>query len=159
MAATKSGAWSSPGTVAAARLLVGGVFLVAGIGKLLEPAGAFAQILGAYRLVPAEAVPLIATWLPWGELVLGVYLIVGFETRWAGAAAAVCFAVFSAAIATNLILGAPLEDCGCFGTLLKREGATVTLVGDLILGGVSLWLVRHPVSRTSLDGWLEARGW
>lgn len=159
MAATKSGAWSSPGTVTAARLFVGGVFLVAGVGKLLEPAGAFAQVLGAYRLVPTGAVPLIATWLPWGELILGAYLIIGFETRWAGAAAAACFAIFSAAIATNLILGAPLEDCGCFGTLLKREGAAVTLVGDLILGGVSLWLVRHSWSRASLDGWLEARGW
>lgn len=158
MAAT-GGGWSSPGAMTAARLLAGGVFVVAGAGKLLEPSGAFAQILEAYRLVPAAAIPLIATWLPWGELVLGAYLLVGFETRWASVAAALGFAVFTAAIATNFILGVPLENCGCFGTLLKREGAAATLVGDLLLVGVSVWLVRHPLSWASLDGWLEAKGW
>lgn len=145
--------------MAAARLLVGGVFVAAAAGKLLEPAGAFALSLDAYRLVPDAAIPIISTWLPWGELVLGAYLVVGFETRWAGVAAALGFAVFSAAIATNLILGVPLENCGCFGKLLSREGAAATLVGDLLLVGGSVWLVRHPVSWASLDGWLEARGW
>ncbi|MEE8219102.1 MAG: MauE/DoxX family redox-associated membrane protein, partial [bacterium] len=95
MAAT-GGGWNSPGAMTAARLLAGGIFVVAGVGKLLEPSGAFAQSLEAYRLVPAAAIPLIATSLPWGELVLGVYLMVGFETRWASVAAALGFAVFSA---------------------------------------------------------------
>jgi uncharacterized membrane protein YphA (DoxX/SURF4 family) len=148
-----------PTALAAARLLIGAVFLASGVGKLLEPSGQFAHILDAYRLVPQAAIPYVATWLPWGELVLGAYLVAGFETRLSGAASAAMFAVFSAAIATNLILGVPLEECGCFGALLKKEGAAATLIGDLMLLGLSLWLVRYPASRASLDGWLEARGW
>jgi uncharacterized membrane protein YphA (DoxX/SURF4 family) len=143
----------------AARLLIGAIFLASGVGKLLEPAGQFAHILGAYRLVPQAVIPYVATWLPWGELILGTYLVSGFETRWSALVSAGFFAIFSAALATNLVLGIPLEECGCFGVFLKKEGAVATLVGDLLLLGISLWLVRRPVSRASLDGWLEAKGW
>lgn len=150
---------TGPTTRTAVRLLIGAVFLASGAGKLLEPAGQFAHILEAYRLVPHAAIPYVAAWLPWGELLLGAYLVAGFETRWSSLAAAGLFAVFSAAVATNLLLGVPLEDCGCFGALLKKEGAMATLVGDVLALGLSLWLVLRPASRASLDGWLEARGW
>lgn len=141
------------------RLILGAIFLASGVGKLLEPAGQFAHILEAYRLVPELVIPLIATWLPWVELLLGAYLVSGFETRWAGSASAFLFVVFSAAIATNLAIGAPLEECGCFGALLKKEGATLALVGDLLMMGLSFWLVKNHSTRASLDGWLEYKGW
>lgn len=155
----RGGALSSPTLMTVARLLVGGIFLASGVGKLLEPAGQFAHILGAYRIMPEAAIPLVATWLPWGELVLGAYLVSGFETRLSAGAAALLFVVFSVAIGVNLAVGAPLEECGCFGALLKKEGASLTLAGDLVLAALSLWLIRHPASRASLDGWMAGRGW
>lgn len=60
--------------------------------------------------------------------------------------------------AARLLAGGVFVVAGV-GTLLKREGAAATLVGDLLLVGVSVWLVRHPLSWASLDGWLEAKGW
>lgn len=153
------GALSSPTIMTVARLLVGGIFLASGVGKLLEPAGQFAHILGAYRIMPEAAIPLVATWLPWGELLLGAYLVAGFETRLSAGAAALLFVAFSVAIGVNMAAGAPLEDCGCFGALFKKEGASLALAGDLVLVALSLWLIRHPVSLASLDRWMEGRGW
>ena len=75
------------------------------------------------------------------------------------AAAAAFFVIFTAAISTHILLGAPREECGCCGARFKREGVAATLIGDILLGGASLWLVRYPASRLSLDGWLEAKGW
>ena len=67
-----------------ARVLVGGIFLLAGITKVGSP-GAFADAVRAYHLLPGTLVLPFAYILPWLELLVAVYLLIGFMTRLAAA--------------------------------------------------------------------------
>ena len=120
------------------RGVVGGVFLLAGISKALNT-GAFAAEISAYQLVPAPLVPPMALALPWLEIVLAAYLLLGLAQRWAATAAGALLLVFIGAMAATLVRGLTLE-CGCFGNVLGvslvRDTVSVgSIVRDLI------WLV------------------
>ena len=58
------------------RLVLGTVFLSAGITKIVDPAG-FALAVYNYHILPAWLVNLAAVTLPWIEVVAGVCLVLG----------------------------------------------------------------------------------
>lgn len=60
-----------------ARLLVGGLFIYASVGKIADPL-TFAEQVRAYALAPLLATNGIAIVLPWLELFAGLLLVVGF---------------------------------------------------------------------------------
>ncbi len=99
-----------------ARLAVGGLFLAACLAKIRDPE-AFALAVNRYRILPGEAVNLVALFLPWLELTSGLALIAGTR-RWRAAGAVFItgmLAVFTIAIALNLVRGIEAS-CGCFTT-------------------------------------------
>src|SRR5215208_7430802 len=59
-----------------ARLLVGGVWIAAGLIKLPDPAGSV-RAVRAYDLLPESVVPLVGHTLPILEIVVGVCLVLG----------------------------------------------------------------------------------
>jgi uncharacterized membrane protein YphA (DoxX/SURF4 family) len=140
----------------AARLLVGGVWVVAGALKLPDPA-AGVRAVRAYDLLPESVVPTVGHLLPVLEVVVGLALIVGLLTRWSAAASAVLLVAFILGIASAWARGLEIE-CGCFGGGGTRAGASSEypweIARDLGLLAASLWLVVRPQSRWSLDGWL-----
>ncbi len=73
-----------------ARLLLGGIFIYASVDKILYPAG-FAQTIHNYQLLPDILVNITAVVLPWIELFLGLFLILGLWLP-------------GAAVLTNLLL-------------------------------------------------------
>ncbi len=95
------------------RIFLGGVLLVAGALKAGHPVSLAANI-AAFRLLPAAIVGPLALALPYLELLLGVYLVVGLFTRFAGVVAASEFSIYAAAIASAVIRRIPAA-CGCFG--------------------------------------------
>ncbi|MBW8765375.1 MAG: DoxX family membrane protein [Geodermatophilales bacterium] len=99
------------GTVA--RLLVGGVFVVAGALKLPDPAAAV-RAVRAYRLLPEALVAPVAFGLPAVEIAVGLALLAGVFVRTAAIASAVLLAVFIAAVGSAWARGLQI-DCGCFG--------------------------------------------
>jgi len=60
------------------RWLLAGVFLVAGVLKIVDPIG-FARSIVDYDLIPEVVVPAIAVVLPWWEVGAAALVIVG---RW-----------------------------------------------------------------------------
>ena len=98
-----------------ARLVVGGLLLVAGALKLRAPV-AFATEIANYQLLPAVA-PYLGAILPLVELTLGVALVVAPRAWRRGAAlgALGLFVMFTVAVASAYFRRINI-DCGCFGT-------------------------------------------
>jgi uncharacterized membrane protein YphA (DoxX/SURF4 family) len=107
------------------RVALGAIFIVAGGAKIGQAAYFAAQIAG-FRLVPQVVIAPIALALPFLEVLLGVYLVIGLFTRWAAWIAAVLLLIFDAAIASAVVRGMTI-DCGCFGP----SDATMTTWGEV----------------------------
>ena len=143
----------APWVSTVARIVLGGVFLLAGALKVADPQAAVAAVR-AYELLPDSLVTAVGWGLPFAEIVLGLVLLAGLATRAAGAAAAAMLLVLVAAVASAAVRGLSI-DCGCFGGGGQvppgetRYGAEIARdVGLLLLAG---WLVARPDSRLSLE--------
>jgi putative oxidoreductase len=95
------------------RMIVGGVFVFAGVLKLLDPA-AFAQDIANYQAFPHWTWNLAAAVVPVTEILAGLAVLTGIKRR---AAALVLGSLTLAFI--GLILSVIVRDidlsCGCFG--------------------------------------------
>jgi putative oxidoreductase len=120
------------------RLVVGGVFIVAGVLKVLQPA-TFAADIGNYRVLPHEAINLLAITLPAIEIVAGVLLALGCWKRASALLITVLMAVFLVAIGQALARGLDVR-CGCFGTVEARKVGLLALGQDTVLLAVAAWL-------------------
>ena len=121
------------------RLVVGGVFIAAGVLKVLQPA-TFAADIGNYRLLPHEAINLLAITLPWIEVVAGLLLVLGAWRRASASMIAVMLIVFLLAIGQALARGLDVR-CGCFGTVEARKVGLLALGQDTALLAMAAWLV------------------
>jgi len=99
--------------VLAARVLLGGVFIVAG-GAKIGHAAFFAAQIAAFAILPQPVIGPMALLLPFLEIVLGGYLVIGLYARLAGWIATIQLLIFAAAIASAVARGLSLS-CGCFG--------------------------------------------
>ncbi len=95
-------------------LALGGIFLYAAHDKILNPQ-ALVTILWGYRLLPPGPINLVAIYLPWLELVIGLALVTGYRRRAAGIWATLLLAVFTTALLINAVRGINVA-CGCFST-------------------------------------------
>jgi putative oxidoreductase len=120
------------------RLILGGVFIAAGALKIWEPA-AFATDIGNYRLLPHEAVNLLAITLPWIEVAAGLLLMCGIWRRASALVITVLMIVFLAAIGQALARGLDIR-CGCFGTVEARKVGVLALWQDIVLFVMAAWL-------------------
>jgi putative oxidoreductase len=121
------------------RLLVGGVFLVAGVLKVLDPAH-FAADIDHYRILPYFAVAPLAYYLPWLEIICGTAVIVDAARRSALGLLLVMTVVFIVAIASAWMRGLDIR-CGCFGAA-STAPLSVDLAFDIVLCGMLIWLLR-----------------
>ena len=143
----------APWVSTAARLVLGGVFLVAGGLKVIDPQSSVAAVR-AYRLLPASLATIVGWGLPFVEVALGLLLLAGIATRVVAAACAVLLLVFIAAVASVAARGLTI-DCGCFskgGDVAPGQTAYgIEIVRDVGLLLLALWLVWRPRSRFTLD--------
>jgi uncharacterized membrane protein YphA (DoxX/SURF4 family) len=141
--------WVSTG----ARIVLGGVFLVAGGLKVIDPQSAVAAV-HAYRLLPTSLATLVGWGLPFVEIALGVLLLAGIATRIVAAASAVLMLIFIAAVVSAATRGLSI-DCGCFGgggeVAPGQTAYGIEIVRDIGLLLLALWLVLQPHSRFALD--------
>lgn len=120
------------------RAVLGGVFLLAGIGKALDM-HAFAVEIDAYQLVPGALVQPMAMALPLLEILIGAYLLLGLMQRWAAGAAGALLLIFMGAMAWAMARGFTL-DCGCFGNVPGLSAFRDTVSMGTILRD-ALWLL------------------
>jgi putative oxidoreductase len=95
-----------------ARVVLGVLCIVASAGKVSDP-GAFAVSVASYRLLPHNATLLVATVLPWMELICGGLLVLGVFHRGAGLLLFWLLVVFTVAVGSALVRGLDIS-CGCF---------------------------------------------
>lgn len=141
--------WISTGV----RLALGGILLVAGGIKVIDPQSSV-QAVRAYEVLPARLETLVGWGLPFVEIALGLLLIAGLCTRAVAAAASALLGIFIAAVAAAAIRGLSI-DCGCFGgggAVAPGETAyAAEIIRDLGFLALGLWLVWRPASRWALD--------
>jgi len=97
-----------------ARLILGGIFIYASFDKILHPA-AFAKGVYSYQILPDGFINLTAIVLPWLELVLGSFLIIGFWLPGTVVMSNLLLMTFTGALLFNMARGLDI-DCGCFST-------------------------------------------
>jgi uncharacterized membrane protein YphA (DoxX/SURF4 family) len=95
------------------RVALGAIFLVAGAAKIGHAAYFAAQIAG-FRILPSEVIAPMALVLPFLEVMLGGYLVLGLFTRASAWIAALMLMLFDLAIASAVVRGMAVN-CGCFG--------------------------------------------
>ena len=105
-----------PATLLVFRVVLGALFVFAGVAKLGDSA-AFALEIANYRMLPvASLAPWMAVTLPGIEVVIGVAIVVG-PKAWVRAAALLMTAllvVFTVAVTQVVLRGINIQ-CGCFG--------------------------------------------
>ncbi|MDD5218583.1 MAG: DoxX family membrane protein [Candidatus Omnitrophica bacterium] len=137
-----------------ARLSIGFIFAYSGFSKLLAPVENFRGALAAYEIFPSFTLPLIAQFFPWLELIFGVFLILGFASRWSALALAVFSLFFICSLSLSKIMtGVFPAECGCFGEGIHLKGRQVILLDSAILV-IGVILFRIKKHWASLDQWL-----
>lgn len=138
----------------AARVIVGAVLVYAGATKAASAPEEFALVIGAYDLLPRDAVVTAASFLPWVELLIGWSLILGLRLREAAIACGALFAAFLFALASVQLKGIQLPNCGCFGDAVHLT-LTQGLVFDSVLAGLCWLSWKSTPAAWSLDSWVE----
>jgi uncharacterized membrane protein YphA (DoxX/SURF4 family) len=147
-------------TILVLRLLLGGIFLWAGLSKVGEPMQTLATIYSYQIVVPDGLALAIAHALPWLEILIGVALLLGLIMPFTLAATAAVLLAFTALTAQAWWRELPI-DCGCldlsalhpaFAVLTTPGGATLRNLVLLGMTGVLAALVlrsgKNAVSRS-----------
>jgi uncharacterized membrane protein YphA (DoxX/SURF4 family) len=137
-----------------ARLLVGGVWLAAGVLKIPDPTENV-RAVRAYELLPESLVPLVGHALPILEILVGVCLLAGILVRGNAVLSAVLLVAFIVGISSAWARGLSIE-CGCFGggggpaenAQAKYPWEIARDLGLLLLSG---WLIYRPKTRWAVD--------
>jgi putative oxidoreductase len=127
------------------RLVLGGLFVYAGVVKVLDPLD-FAQNIRNYRLVGQSLSFMAAVVLPWLEILAGVALAAGIWKRASALIITGLLVFFILLTLVTIARGLDVE-CGCFGALSRKSGFGVILedLGMLFMG---LCLLFAPAKRT-----------
>lgn len=130
-----------PGVLLALRIIIGVLFALAGFLKLIHPWQEFAAQIRTYQVIGGASADLAAQVIPWFQLIFGSLLVAGVFPRISLAVINGMLALFIPVVASTVIRGLDLSDCGCFGGIGIKETAPVVLVRDgvTVLMSVVLW--------------------
>jgi uncharacterized membrane protein YphA (DoxX/SURF4 family) len=137
------------------RVALGGVFLVAGVSKIGH-ANLFASEIAGFQLLPQPLIAPLALLLPFVEVLLGAYLVIGLLTRAAGGLAALQLAIFSGAIASAVVRGIATS-CGCFGPSDQTQTSWPEVARDLALTLVAVFIAWRAPGALALDQRMETK--
>lgn len=123
-----------PGLALALRLYLAGVFIYASLHKINFPAE-FADNIAGYFIVPHWLLNPLAVFMPWLELISGLFLLAGVRVRAASLIISGMLAMFTVAVIVALLQDTPIN-CGCF----QSVGEAIswwTVLRDLVWLGMS----------------------
>ena len=122
------------------RIMLGLIFVYAGIEKITDPDG-FAVSITNYRILPVGIVNIFAITLPWLELITGILLIFGVAVKENSFIFGGLMILFTAMVFIAVLRGLDI-DCGCFGTGDAQRVGLRKLIENLILIMLSYNLFR-----------------
>ena len=124
-------------------LIVGGIFIYAGVMKIFDPVG-FANDIDNYKILPWALTVRLAFYLPWLEILCGLAVILGLLYR---GGLLILTALISIFIIASVIAKARGLDitCGCFGHASKYVSFFGHLALDFVLLAllVALWFTNR----------------
>ncbi len=121
--------------LAACRISIGAVFVLASVGKILFP-HEFARDVYSYMLMPAFVVPAFAAILPWIEFASGLLLLADIKPKSSAVLVMGLLLMFIAAILWTVANGIEIS-CGCFDILFPGEKAGwSTIIRDVVMMAV-----------------------
>src|SRR5579863_4211111 len=126
--------WLMADFLLVARLLLAGVFVVAGLAMLADPAGSRKSMadFGIHQFLAW-----LFVWvLPSAEIVVGAGLVPARSASWAAVGALVLLVFFITGIGISLARGRK-ADCHCFGRLYSAPANGKTLARNGALAGVA----------------------
>lgn len=112
------------------RFILGGIFLYAGVTKIIDPAG-FAQSIHNYQILPEVLVHPAAIILPWVEVVAGTALVMRWWTGGASLLLSALMFVFFIALSITVARGLDIS-CGCFSSTGAGKVSWLYLVRDFV---------------------------
>jgi uncharacterized membrane protein YphA (DoxX/SURF4 family) len=138
------------------RILIGLLFIVSGAEKLIWPYQNFMYVLEGYQLFSPGVESLIARVFPWVEFILGIFMVLGFWLPITLRGVLATFTVFILVIGQALIRKLPIDECGCFGSLISLKPQQ-TLFMDSFCFLALVWLNSNvkAAARFSLDNYLS----
>ena len=138
------------------RLILGGVLLVAGALKVTDPYSS-ATSVRAYQILPIDLANFLGFLLPFAEVAIGIFLIVGIWVRLGAIAGGALMVMFIIAIGQAWARGISL-DCGCFGKggLLETDelpvwNYTLEIARDIGLALLAVYIFRFPQGKLGFD--------
>jgi uncharacterized membrane protein YphA (DoxX/SURF4 family) len=124
------------------RVAIGVTLIVAGALKAHDGIALTSSTIAAYRILPPAVVTALAVFLPYFEIGLGLYLVLGLLIRIVGLIAAAQFIVFAGAVSSLVIRHIPAS-CGCFGAGQNVPPTWGHVAIDLLLAliciGIAQW--------------------
>lgn len=134
------------------------LFIVSGSEKLLSPYQNFLNVIVQYKIL--NSFPLLekmaAIIMPWIELFLGVFLLIGLWIRYVLYGYCLLFITFLTIVSQAIIRKLPLDECGCFGDMLSFSLPHLILFDSMMLILVFLLLRNlEVITKYSIDGKTE----
>ncbi|MCR4336277.1 MAG: hypothetical protein NUV91_00520 [Candidatus Omnitrophica bacterium] len=134
------------------RVVIGLFFVLVAVEKLLSHYQNFLYVVHGYQVFPAFFEEIVARTLPWIELFLGLFLVLGLWLKPVLQGFCVLFAGFLIIVGQAMIRGLDLSKCGCFGEWISVPLPGVFVLDSTLLLFVILMLLRfEKTSQWSLD--------
>jgi uncharacterized membrane protein YphA (DoxX/SURF4 family) len=148
--------WGKRAAVWTIRIVLGGVFLAAGLSKIGDPLRMLASVYSYQIDLPDWLAGAVAHGLPWVEVLLGIWLLAGWRARVAAIFAAALMGGFFLLTAQAWWRELPIE-CGCLdlGAVHPALAVLATPGGaalrNLVLLGLcaALWKFSGPAQSPS----------
>lgn len=138
-----------------ARLALAAVFLLAAVGKALDPS-AFRKALRSFG-VPERFLPAGALGIPALEGAIALLLVPGSTGRWGGVAAAGLLLAFTVVVGRALAQGRR-PTCQCFGPLSDPAVGRGTVARNAVLLGLALFVGIGGPGPGPLEWWAGLAG-
>ena len=124
-------------------LIVGGIFIYAGVMKILDPVG-FANDIDNYKILPWPLTVRLAFYLPCLEILCGLAVILGLLYRGGLLILTMLISIFIIASVIAKARGLDIT-CGCFGHASKYVSFFGHLALDFVLLAllVALWFTNR----------------
>lgn len=134
------------------RILIGILFIVSGLEKIINPYQNFLYVIENYELLPVSLAEVVARVFPWVEFITGIFMLLGFWLKQALTATLILFGIFITVVLQAIVRKLPVVDCGCFGGLIHLNLQTVFLMDTCLLIITSLLVYNIGKTRSlSLD--------
>jgi uncharacterized membrane protein YphA (DoxX/SURF4 family) len=136
------------------RIIVGGVFVITGVGKIVEPA-LFARDISNYDMLPTVLVNIVAIILPWIELLIGILFILGIRIIANNIVLFTMLLIFNIAVAVAWARGLDIN-CGCFSDIAQQTVGSEKLAENFAMIASLFYIYFFPNNKLSLEYFIKS---